>query len=48
MIVQHESVLEIKSPEVADQLNAHRKKAVDLLNIELRENGLGEVEPDRF
>lgn len=44
LIVQHESVFEIKSPEVADQLNAHRKNAVDLLNIELRENGLGEVE----
>lgn len=48
LIVEHETVMEIKSPEVADQLNTHRKKAVDLLNIELRVNGLGEVEFDGF
>lgn len=40
--------MEIKSPQVVDQLNAHRKKAVDLLNIELKANGLGEVEFNGF
>jgi hypothetical protein len=48
LIVEHQSVMEIRSPEVADQLNAHRKKAVDLLNIELSSNGLAEVEFDEF
>lgn len=48
LIVEHQAVMEIKSPQVVDQLNAHRKKAVDLLNIELKANGLGEVEFNGF
>lgn len=43
IIVQHSTVVEIKSPEVVDKLNHLRRSAVDLLNEQLRENGLEEV-----
>lgn len=44
LIVEHQTVIEIKSHEVARKLNELRSQAVDLLNNELRENGLEEVQ----
>lgn len=46
LIIEHQTVIEIKSPEVANQLNELRKQAVGLLNIELRSNGLEELHFD--
>lgn len=43
LIVEHQFVMEIKSPEVANKLNNLREQAVRLLNIELRANGIEEV-----
>ncbi|QHB71777.1 hypothetical protein [Stenotrophomonas sp. 364] len=43
-VVEHENVIEIRSFDVAEQLNDLRRQAVDLLNIELRANGFEEVE----
>lgn len=44
LIVEHENVIEIRSPDLANQLNEERKLAVDLLNTELRANGLEEIQ----
>lgn len=44
LIVQHSTVVEIRSHEVAVRLNDLRRSAVGLLNEQLRENGLEEVE----
>jgi hypothetical protein len=44
LIVEHQTVIEIRSPEVAEQLNDLRSQAVGLLNMELRKNGLEEVQ----
>ncbi|MFD4120769.1 hypothetical protein ACFWQD_05605 [Alcaligenes faecalis] len=44
LIVQHQTVIEIKSPEVVKHLNELRSQAVDLLNKELRDNSLEEVQ----
>jgi hypothetical protein len=43
VIVEHETVVEIRSPEIAAQLNDLRSQAVQLLNLELRKSGLDEV-----
>jgi len=39
LIVEHQTVIEIRSPDVAKQLNELRRQAVDLLNRELKNNG---------
>ena len=44
LIVEHPTVIEIRSPEVTTQLNDLRRQAVDLLNTELRKNGFEEVQ----
>lgn len=43
LIVEHQTVIEIKSPEVSRRLNDLRSQAIELLNIELRKSGLDEV-----
>lgn len=43
LIVEHSSVIEIKSPEVAKQLNDLRSQAIELLNKELSKHGFEEV-----
>ncbi len=35
IIIQHQNVIEIKSHEMADELNQLRRQAVELLNNEL-------------
>lgn len=44
LIIEHQTVIEIKSHTIVDQLNDLRSRAIGLLNIELRENGIEEVE----
>ncbi|WP_133260362.1 hypothetical protein [Rhodovulum sp. BSW8] len=48
LIVEHQSVMEIRSPKIANCLNEHRKRALEFLNVELRAHSLGEVEFDGF